>query len=157
MPKRGELKPGSVAARLVAIVAEGFGEAVSRSEIARRLKSPERCWLDRTLGSLQLAGLIVAAGGGYRLAAARPAEPPLVERTAAPLPEQTKALLAAIIRRAHALRGRGLVVGAAALLREAARRLGRHPAAEDLSALADLFDHAPSLYPQLDLSARAAA
>lgn len=157
MPKRGELKPGSIAAQIFAIITEGLGAAVSRNEIGKRLLGQDRAWLGRTLSSLQLAGLIVEAVGGYRLAEVRPAEPPLLERTAPPLSEQTRQVLAAIIRRAHRLRGQGIVVGAAELLRAAAERLGRHPAASDLAALADLFEHCNGLYPALDLSQRAAA
>ncbi|PZR94145.1 MAG: hypothetical protein DI537_08635 [Stutzerimonas stutzeri] len=157
MPKRGDLKPGSLAARIAAIVAEGFGEAVSRQAISARLAGSERCWLGRTLSSLQLAGLIVEAADGFRLAEGRAPEAPLVEREAPPLAEHSRQILAALIRRAHRLRASGMIVGAAELLRDAAERLGRHPAANDLQALADLFEHAPTLYPTLDLRARAAA
>lgn len=157
MPKRGELKPSSIAGRIAAIVAEGLGEAVTRGEIAQRLARSERSWLDRTLRSLQLSGLLMEGAGGYRIAQARPSEPPLIEPPTPPLSERTRLLLAAIIRRAHRLRAQGIVVGASELLRSAAERLGRHPAADDLAALADLFEHAPTLYPVLDLPQRAAA
>ncbi len=157
MPKRGELKPGSLAARLLAMVAEGLGATVARDDLARRLPGKDRCWFARTLASLELAGLITASAGGYRLADARPPEPAIIERIVPPLSEPVRQCLAAIIRRAHLLRERGIVVGAAELLRAAAEKMARHPAAQDLAALADLFEHAPSLYPVLDLPQRAAA
>lgn len=157
MPKRGELKPGSIAAQVVGIVAEGQGAAVSRNEIGKRLKAQDRRWLGRTLGTLQLSRLIVEVAGGFRLALATAPEPPCMERVTPPLSERTVSFLAAIIRRAHEMRGRGIIVGASEFLRDAARRIGRHPAADDLEALADLFEHAPTLYPTLDLPLRAAA
>lgn len=157
MPKRGELKPGSLAARLLAMVAEGLGATVARDDMARRLPGKDRCWFARTLASLELAGLIVEVAGGYRLADARPSEPAIIEKITPPLSEHVCQCLAAIIRRAHLLRERGIVVGAAELLRATAEKLAKHPAAQDLEALADLFEHAPTLYPVLDLPQRAAA
>lgn len=157
MPKRGELKPGSLAFRLLAMVAEGCGATVSREGMAQRLPAKDRCWFARTLASLELAGLITESAGGYRLADARPPEAAIIERISAPLSQPVRQCLAAIIRRAHLLRERGIVVGAAELLREAAGRLAPHHAAQDLLALADLFEHASGLYPVLDLPQRAAA
>jgi hypothetical protein len=157
MPARGELKPGSIAARVLAMVTEGAGAAVSRNEIGRRLVAQDRRWLGRTLGTLQRSRLIVEAPGGYRLADAAAPEPAIRERVTPPLPEHAKRLLGAIIRRAHALRGRGIVVGASELLRAAADKVAPHPASKDLAALADLFEHAPTLYPVLDLPERVAA
>lgn len=157
MPKRGELKPGSIAARLLAMIAEGAGASVSRNEMAPRLPAKDRCWFARTLVSLQQSGLIVETAGGFRLADARSPEAPIIERVSPPLSEHVRQCLAAIIRRAHLLRERGIVVGAAELLRAAAEKLAKHPAAQDLNALADLFEHAPGLYPVLDLPRRAAA
>ncbi|AZO77740.1 MULTISPECIES: hypothetical protein [unclassified Bosea (in: a-proteobacteria)] len=157
MPKRGVLKPGSIAAQVLSMVAEGQGAAVSRNDIGKRLQAQDRRWLGRTLGTLQLSSLIVEVAGGFRLADAAAPEPPFTERLAPPLPEHSRSILAAIVRRAHRLRAGGIVVGAAELVRSAARKVAPHPAAQDLSALADLFEHAPALYPVLDLPQRTAA
>lgn len=157
MPKRGELKPGSIAARLLAMVAEGQGASVSRNEMAPRLEAKERCWFARTLASLVHSGLIVETAGGFRLADATAPEPAIIEKITPQLPERSRQLLAAIIRRAHLLRERRMIVGACELLRAAAEKIAPHQVAQDLQALADLFEHAPSLYPVLDLPQRAAA
>jgi hypothetical protein len=116
---------------------------------------PGKTALGTVLGRMVKRGVIAETRLGYRLTQMRAALPEW--RPPQPLPEHARPLLAAIIRRAHKLRERGLVTGAAELLREAAAKVAPHPAAQDLAALADLFEHAPTLYPVLDLPQRAAA
>lgn len=149
----GGYRDGSLSAEVFAVLARRPGDYTSRAVLAALF--PGKTALGPILGRMVKRGIVSETRLGFRLTQVRGALPDW--RPPQPLPERGRAFLAAIIRRAHALRGRGLVIGAAELLREAATRVAPNPAAQDLYALADLFEHAPGLYPALDLPQRAAA
>lgn len=158
MPARGQLKPGSIAAQIVAQIEAGAGEPVSRNELGRALVGRDRHWLGRTLGTLQRSGLIKELPGGYRLTdGPLPAEAPIYERPVRRVPAPLRSALAPILERARHLRAVGQPCRAQVLLQRAAEKVSLPFVAEDLLALSDLFGRAGEPYRDLDLQARAAA
>lgn len=150
----GGYRQGSLSAEVFATLAQQPGAYVSLT--ALKALFPGKTALDSILGRMVKRGLVCQNRLGYRLTQMQP--PPASNwRVPEPLPEEHRARLDELVRRAHAWRAQGLVNSAADLLRDAAARLSWHPAAQDVAALADLFEHAPSLYPVLDLPQRAAA
>ncbi len=156
MPKRGAIKPGSVSDIILTRIKAGAGAPVPRCELARRLEGRARRWLGQSLGALALAGHIVSTPGGYRLAGVA-AEAPLRERKPCILPEPLRQALEPILLRSRRHAEAGRPCDAAALLHRAAARVSLDFVAEDLRALADLFEHAGQPYRDVDLSRRAAA
>lgn len=159
---RGDLLTGALAGILLAVLRAAQGRAVPREALAAALPAGKRHWLDRSLGTLVRRKLALESVDGFRAAgmAPRHAEDDAEEaprREPSALPETTRQMLRAILRRAHAWRAAGNPTAAAELLQRAAEHV-RHPAvAEDLAALAALFAHAPGLYRDLDLRQGAAA
>lgn len=144
MAPRGELKPGSIATRVLEMIDTAGQRPVPRSELHRRLPPVSRNGLGRALERLLDARQIVIVPGGFLLAGRVPAareivEPPTVPQ---PVPEPLRRQLDAIQRRAHALRFAGERAAATLLLAAASRHpaLPRHVQA-GFAALADLFRH----------------
>lgn len=159
---RGDLRSGALAETLLAVLRAAQGRNVPREALAAALPAAKRHWLDRSLGTLVRRKLALESVAGFRAAGLEPPEPEGDEEAAprrepSALPEATRQMLRAILRRAHAWRAAGNAEAGAELLQRAAEHV-RHPAvAEDLSALSALFAHAPGLYRDLDLRAGAPA
>lgn len=145
MAQRGEIKPGSLSARVLELVEAHGGAPVSRAAISQQFSPAERRWLHRALDCLIKNGRVRETCDGYvpaHLASTAVSEAVPGET----MPAAVRRTLAEIIHRAHEHRRAGSRGSAAALLRRAAARVRLRHVAEDLAALSDLFEHAPGFY-----------
>lgn len=154
MAQAGEIKPGSVASRVLDILREE-GRPLSRVTLRFRAGARNGHHMDRVLTGLVMRKLVRESERGYRLAEAEaPPPPPPPEPEPGPAPSHLMRLVSAIIRRAHRHRLAGEPAQASGLVRQAARAWGldRFPHIRaDLLALADLFAAHATTYPELDL------
>lgn len=155
MAQAGEIKPGSVASRVLDILREE-GRPLSRVTLRFRTGARNAHHIDRVLTGLVMHKRVRESEHGYRLveAQAAPPPPPPPEPEPGPAPSHLMQLVSAIIRRAHRHRLAGEPAQASGLVRQAARAWGleRFPHIRaDLLALADLFAAHGTTYPELDL------
>ena len=154
MAARGDIKPGSVTARVLAAIADA-GRPIGRGALLATLTGHDRNWLGRTLDRLITLGHVRECRAGYELAGApRPLVPG--ERDPERLSPGQRAVVSAVISRAHRYRAAGMAFMAASLLERAARRRLPAHVQQDLSALAGLFAEPTGIYRDAQ-SARAAA
>ncbi|MET3892801.1 hypothetical protein ABIE41_003877 [Bosea sp. OAE506] len=155
MAQAGEIKPGSVAERVLTILREE-GRPLSRVTLRLRTGASNGNHIDRVLTGLVVRKLVRESVHGFRLAdlpAPAPAAP-VLEPEPGPAPSHLMRLVSAVIRRAHRHRAAGQLTQASTLVRQAAGAWGLdgfpHIRA-DLLALADLFAAHGATYPELDL------
>lgn len=156
MPARGSIKPGSLSARVLAVI-EASEKPMNRGALLQPLGRPDRMWLGRTLDRLVTLGHVRETRAGFVWTGRPEPEPkPIAERDPERLAPGQRAAVMAVISRAHGYRAAGLPIAAAELLERAAvRRLPPH-VQQDLGALASLFAEHRQTFPEADLG-RAAA
>ncbi|QEL26133.1 hypothetical protein FQV39_28640 [Bosea sp. F3-2] len=156
MPGKGHIRAGGLTERLLAAI-EIAERPVQRHLLLSPLSPRERINFGRSIDRLVTCGRIRETRAGFISTAIPPVEPTLKdEPEARRLSPGQRAIVCAVIDRAHRYRRSGSPFCAANLLQRASERKLPPHVQQDLAALASLFGAHRQTFPEVDLG-RAAA